>query len=149
MYQYVPLLSSLRSLLSDPSIIDQVEQCQSRVHTDGIIEDVCDGSVFRTHPLFSSDPSALQIIAVFDELELCNPLGTHVKHKLAIVLFTLGNIHPKYRSSLRVIHLLIAATVPVVEKYGLDEILQPLIRDLRILATEGVTFTKNGVERTF
>ena len=106
MYQYVPLLSSLRSLLSDPSIIDQVEQCQSCVHTDGVVEDVCDGSVFRTHPLFSSDPSALQIIAVFDELELCNPLGTHVKHKLAIVLFTLGNIHPKYRSSLRVIHLL-------------------------------------------
>ena len=111
---------------------------------------MCDGSVFRTHPLFSYDPSALQIIAFFDELELCNPLGTHVKkHKLAIVLFSLGNIHPKYRSSLRVIHLLIAATVPVVEKYGLDEILQPLIRDLRILATEGVTFMKNGVEQTF
>ena len=109
-----------------------------------------DGNVFRTHPLFSSDPSALQIIAFFDELELCNPLGTHVKkHKLAIVLFTLGNIHPKYQSSLRVIHLLTAATVPVVEKYGLDEILQPFIGDLRILATEGVTFMKNGVEQTF
>ena len=27
-YQYVPLLSSLRSLLSDPSVMDQVEQCQ-------------------------------------------------------------------------------------------------------------------------
>ena len=39
-YQYVPLLSSLHSLLSDPSIIDQVEQCPSRVRTDGIIEDV-------------------------------------------------------------------------------------------------------------
>ena len=114
------------------------------------IVDVCDGNVFRTHPLFSSDPSALQIIAFFDELELCNPPGTHVKkHKLAIVLFTLGNIHPKYRSSLRVIHLLIAATVPVVEKYGLDEILQPFIRDLRILATEGVTFTKMVLNEPF
>ena len=107
---------------------------------------MCDGSVFQTHPLFSSDPSAVQIIAFFDELELCNPLGTHVKkHKLAIVLFTLGNIHPKYRSSLRVIHL-IAATVPIVEKHGLNEILQPFIRDLQILATEGVTVMKNGFE---
>ena len=96
-YQYVPLLSFLRSLLSDPSIIDQVEHCQSHVRSDGVIEDVCHGSVFQTHPLFSSDPSAVQIIAFFDKLELCNPLGTHVKkYKLAIVLFTLGNIHPKY-----------------------------------------------------
>ena len=110
---------------------------------------MCDGSVFQTHPLFSSDPSAVQIIAFFDELELCNPLGTHVKkHKLAIVLFTLGNIHPKYRSSLRVIHL-IAATVPIVEKHGLNKILQPFICDLQILATEGVTVMKNGFERTF
>lgn len=72
-----------------------------------------------------------------------------LRNKLAIVLFTLGNIHPKYRSSLRVIHLLIAATVPIVEKHGLNEILQPFIRDLQILATEGVTVMKNGFERTF
>ena len=36
-YQYIPLLSSLQSLLSDPSVMDEVEQCQHRVHTDGII----------------------------------------------------------------------------------------------------------------
>ena len=111
---------------------------------------MCVMAVYFKPTLFSSDPSAVQIIAFFDKLELCNPLGTHVKkHKLAIVLFTLGNIHPKYRSSLRVIHLLIAATVPIVEKHGLNEILQPFIRDLQILATEGVTVMKNGFERTF
>ena len=27
---------------------------------------------------FSQDPHALQIIAYYDEVELCNPLGTHV-----------------------------------------------------------------------
>ena len=75
--------------------MDQVEQCQHRVQTDGNMEDICDGNHFREHPLFSTDPSTLQLIIFYDELELCNPLGTHVKkHKLAIVLYTLGNIHP-------------------------------------------------------
>ena len=146
-YQYVPLLSSLRSLLSDPSVMDQVEQCEHRVRTNGILEDVCDGQLFKEHPCFCSNPSTLQLIMFYDQLEACNPLSTHVKkHKLAIVLYTLGNIHPKYRSSLRMINLLIAATMPVVEKHGIDQILQPLISDLEILATEGITLLKHGVE---
>lgn len=146
-YQYVPLLPSLCSLLSDPSILDEVE---FRMRNDGVLEDVCDGSVFKEHPLFANDPYALQIIAFLDEIELCNPLGTHVKkHKLAIVLFTLGNIHPKHRSSLKVINLLIAATVPIVEKHEIDKILEPLIHDLKILSTEGVNITVNGEKKTY
>ncbi len=122
-YQYVSLLSSLRTLLRDPSVIDEIEQCPSRVCSNGILQDFCDAESFQSHPLFSSDPFALQILAFYDELELCNPLGTHVKkHKLGIVLFSLGNIRPKYRSSLRVIHLVIVATAPVIERHGLDDI---------------------------
>ena len=71
------------------------------------------------------------------------------KHKLAIVLYTLGNIRPQYRSSLRMINLLIAATIPVVEKHGIDQILQPFVNDLEKLATEGVTILKDGIERSF
>lgn len=78
-YQYVPLLQSLHTLLSDPSVIDQVEQSANRVRTDGTLQDFCDGQLFKLHPLFSQDPLALQIIAFFDELELCNPLGTMLR----------------------------------------------------------------------
>ncbi len=117
-YQYVSLLSSLKSLVADPTVLEQIDQCPSRVRHDGILEDYCDGELFRAHPLFSSDPFALQIIAFYDELELCNPLGTHVKkHKLGILLFTLGNIHPKFRSCLRAISLVLAATAPVIARH--------------------------------
>ena len=82
-FQYVPLLRSLQVLLSDSSIIDQIYQCPSRFHRDGTIEDICDGELYKAHPIFSNDPLALQLILFYDELELCNPLGTHVKkHKL-------------------------------------------------------------------
>ena len=86
----------------------------------------------------------------YDELELCNPLGTHVKkHKLAVVLYTLGNIHPKYRSTLRMINLLIAATLPVVEKHGLDEIMRPFVNDFKVLSEKGLTVLNGGNEQVF
>uniref|UniRef100_A0A1X7UC52 Uncharacterized protein n=1 Tax=Amphimedon queenslandica TaxID=400682 RepID=A0A1X7UC52_AMPQE len=39
-----------------------------------------DGSIFQNHPDFKANPTnCLQIKAYYDELELCNPLGTNVK----------------------------------------------------------------------
>jgi len=149
-YQYVFLLSSLQTLLLDQSVLNQIEQCPYRTRSDGNLQDICDGELFHSHPLFSNNPLALHIIMFYDELELCNPLGTHTKkHKLSIFLFTLGNIEPIHHSFLRVVHLLIAAPLPIGEKHGLHAIMQPLVSDFRTLATKGVTVSVNGVDRTF
>ena len=88
-----------------------------------MIKDFCDGALFTHHPLFSQDPYALQFVAYYDEVEICNPLGAHVKkHKLGIVFYTLANIAPKFRLQLKLINLAIVATVPIIEKYGLTGI---------------------------
>lgn len=44
---------------------------------DNYLADFCDGSLFKTHPLFQQFPGALQLILYFDELEVWNPLGSH------------------------------------------------------------------------
>ena len=143
-------MSTLKALLKDTGVLEQVLSSSSRVRTDGIMNDFCDGQLFHNNPLFSSNPSALQIIAYYDELEICNPLGAYVKkHKLGVVAFSLGNIHPKYRSSLRTISLVSLATVPLIERYGIDEILRPFVNDLNILSTVGITVDVDGVEHTF
>ena len=100
--------------------------------------------------MFSREPLELQIIAFYDELEVGNALDTHIKkHKLGILLFTLGNIHPKYRSSLKVINLVLFATAPFIdsEKHGIDKILQPFISDLNTLATDGINVVVRGQEK--
>ena len=52
---------------------------------DGTIRDFCDGTEFQKSSLFSSDDTAFQLILYYDELELCNPLGSHKKkHKIGI-----------------------------------------------------------------
>jgi len=54
-----------------------------------IMEDYCDGEAFKLHPLFSFQASAIQIFFYFDELEVCNPIGTKAKiHKLGMPLST-------------------------------------------------------------
>lgn len=62
----------------------QVQHGHQRQHKDdGLVEDVCDGHLFKTHPLFSKDPTALQLLLYYDELEIANPLGSKAgKHKL-------------------------------------------------------------------
>ena len=56
-------------------------------------------------------------------------------------LFTLGNIPPKFRSTLRAINLAAVATYPVIEEHGIDAILEPFIRDMNTLSSEGLTVT--------
>ena len=56
--------------------------CQTR---DGILSDYCDAKHCHQHQLFSTDPVALQLILYYDELELCNPLGSRrKKHKIGM-----------------------------------------------------------------
>lgn len=49
----------------------------------GFLSDYCDAEEFCEHPLFSKDTHALQIVLYYDELEICNPLGSRrKKHKI-------------------------------------------------------------------
>ena len=60
---------------------EQIENPHMR--NDGLLSDYCDAAAYQTHPLFSKNPKALQLILYFDEVEICNALGSKVnKHKL-------------------------------------------------------------------
>ena len=56
---------------------------KSHSQPPGFLADYCDGSCYKSHPLYRKDTTALQIIAYFDEVEVCNPLGSHAGvHKI-------------------------------------------------------------------
>lgn len=56
---------------------------RGHARTDATKGDICDGARFKKHPLFSADNTALQIMLYFDEIEVCNPIGSNrKKHKL-------------------------------------------------------------------
>lgn len=48
-----------------------------------ILADYCDGLKFKTHVLFGNGNPAIVLFLYYDEVELCNPLGSkRTKHKI-------------------------------------------------------------------
>ena len=126
---YVPVLETLKSYLSHEDVFRSVmsESLNSK-NFDGFTS----GTLFKEHPLFSIEPHALRINLYTDELEVCNFLGgNNKKHKIAVVYFQVGNIGPKYLSSLQSIHLALVVKWNYVVRVGYRVVLDPLIKDLQ------------------
>ena len=105
-FYYVSLLELLALLIKNKSIFDEVTAPHFSPDPTKL-RDFCDGSVFKEHQLFSTDSTALQIIAYYDEVEITNALGSYVRtHKLGALFFSLGNIRPHLRSTLKSIFVL-------------------------------------------
>ena len=123
--------------------------------TDGLLADFCDGSLFQSHPVFQDHLEALQLIAYFDEVEVCDPLASHSGvHKLGtsihlvmcspasfpfhfftgLFYYTLGNLRPELRSTHRSIQLIACVTTSNLKKYGFKPVLQPFIKDINELS---------------
>ena len=59
--------------------------------------------------------------------------------------FTIGNLSPCLRSSLKAIQIVALAQVSKIQKYGIAEILSPIIKDLAKLET---VWTRNTMHST-
>ena len=56
---------------------------QEHVHIDGILQNYYDGQAFKNNDLFREHKDGIQLILYYDEVEVCNLLGSKRKiHKL-------------------------------------------------------------------
>ena len=141
-FYYIPLLETLKQLLSHPDII---KEFNSGLKNGGLLTDLCDGNLYKQHPLFGACTHSIQIIAYYDDVEVCNPIGSYVQtHKLGCLFFTLGNIRPQYRSSLKAIFLVGIAKTQDIKTYGIDAFLKPFVEDLKSLYLDGITVDYQG-----
>ena len=143
-YHYVPILLVISKLLSHTDIYEHIrEQLQASVcRSADILESFYDGQLYKSSSYFTENPNALQVQLYIDELELCNPIGAkRGRHKVTAVYYVIGNIHPRFRTQQRFIHLALLVRHKVIKEVGDDysPILQPLIHDLKLLQTEGIS----------
>ena len=66
-----------------------------------------DGALAETHPIFSQDPTALQLILYYDDISLTVSNAKRVK--LGMFYFSLGNFDVTFRSRVDTISLLAIA----------------------------------------
>lgn len=93
-----------------------------------------------------------EILHTVDEFEVVNPLGSKKgKHKLTAVYFKIGNLDSKYLSELQNTYLSTLVQHKFIQSgfTDYDEVLQPLISDVEILETDGVSLKCGGEEKIF
>ena len=144
---FVPLMENLKILLNMPDVWECIQASHQRANDD-FMHDVGDGDFVNTHPIFSVDPNALQLILNCDDLEIVNPLGTHVKkNKVTVFYFTLANIPPNFRSKLHVIQLVaIAKTKDVRQNGAVERLLAEFVQTL-VALSDGVDMQVLGWQR--
>lgn len=146
-YAYVvPFLRNLELYLNNHDVLSCVDN--PKFH-DGTLRTVLDGSYYRSHEVFKRDKKALSIIVYYDDVEFANPLGSKTR-KLAMFYWTLGNIYPELRSSLRSINLLAITTNANLKKHGAEKVLNDFLSSLALLGSEeGVSLKIKNVQRKF
>ena len=135
----IPFEESLKCLLEMPEVWHHVQNSHCAT-SDEFMFDICDGQYMRTHPLFTMNPRAIQIALNTGDLEIVNPLGSHIKkHKVTIFYYTITNIPPQYRSRLTAIQLLaVAKTKQVRVENGLQKLLHDFITVINMLSSGGL-----------
>ena len=125
----------------------QAEILNPHPTSSSLLMDFCDGSLFKNHPLFSSNRHAFEIVAYYDDLEVVNPLGSYTKkHKLGCLYFFLGNIRPQFRSTLNCIHLVAVGRTEDIQHYGTNAFLTPFVEDIKRLYLDGLPISIGNCE---
>lgn len=142
---YVPIRGVLSNMLKSDEVAGQVLRQHDDVqsaHGSRVLRDITDGDFVREQHLISDGTlNTLLVLLYTDELEIVNPLGAAAgQHKILCVYFVLLNLHPRYRSRLSSVQLVLLVKFSHVKRYGIGKVLQPLLDDLTALKTEGVKF---------
>lgn len=96
--------------------------------------------------------NTVQLKFYLDEFEVVNPLGSKKgKHKLTAVYFKIGNLDGKFLSELQNTYLSTLVQHRFIQTgfTDYDEVFQPLLSDVEILETQGVSLKCGGEERIF
>ena len=136
-FQYVPLKAMLKLVLESPGIMEKI--LEWRNHETTALEDLRDGTLFRTNHLFSEELS-IPIAIYADDCEIVNPLGSKTSvHKLGLIYFTIKCLPPEYLSSLKSHFLLAVYKSNDVKHYGgMNVVLDPIVNEIRDMEQNGI-----------
>ena len=147
--QHVSILSTLEMLLNHEDVLCEI--ISPKKSKPNIYERFSEGEAFNGSNFWNETESMkLEIILYHDDFNVVNPLGNKTsKYKVSAVYFVLGNLPAKYRSRLTDIHLLSIVPTRLISKYGYEKVLEPLIKDLKTLETQGLDIVFEGKKLHF
>ena len=136
---YVSIRDTVDALLKHSNLLDYLTSDCSQ--SSDLLNNFCDGLVHHQHPLFSREKLSLQVILYYDDVQLCNPLGSRTTfNKLGFFYVSFVNLPIEIRSRLKSIFLLCIVKVNYILKYGYDAVLQAFFKEMQTFSNSGFTF---------
>lgn len=136
-FEYIPITSTLESIMRNQNLRDQIDNEPNNNTNSESITSFRDTTTFKNSPFFQSHPNAVRINFYYDDIEICNPIGSRSSfHKLAMFYFTIQNFPLQMNSALNNIYTLAICYKSDIKKYGFDAILKPFVNDLKVLESE-------------
>lgn len=136
---YIPIRKTLEALFCDNNVQHEIEKEINR-KTD-VLMDFKDGLIFRSHEILSKKSKSLHLFLYQDAFELVNPLGSaRGIHKIVAFYFSLGNLHPLYRSKLDSIYLIALVKEKDYRHFGQEKCLGFLLNELLGLESGGIIY---------
>ncbi|KAL2096068.1 hypothetical protein ACEWY4_008216 [Coilia grayii] len=148
-FQYIPLLDVLQKVCENDDVWAMLNNDTST--SEDLLRDFSDGDLCKSNPLLCKKHT-LQLKFYIDEFEVVNPVGSkRGKHKLTAVYFKIGNLDNKFLSQLQNTYLSTLVRHKLIQTgcTDYDEVFHPLLSDVRILETQGVSLKCGGEEKIF
>jgi hypothetical protein len=128
----MPISSTINCLLQNPSFRQNLVDDFLSSHSH--CNDFRSGDVykaFQRHATAGFDHE-LYLSLYYDDIEMCNPIGSFVKtHKLGVFYFSILNLPTSIRSRLENIYLLCLARTSDIKEYGINTIMQPFVDEMK------------------
>lgn len=135
-FEYIPIIETLETIIKNENLRNVIETESETGNIDSY-ESFRDSTSFKNSPFFQAYPNAIRINFYYDDIEICNPIGSRSTfHKLGMFYFTIQNVPLQMNSALNNIYIVAICYKSDIKKYGFAAILRPLVEDLKKLESE-------------
>lgn len=139
-FTYIPIIDTLQALFRDENFVNAFRNSE---HTclPGQLERFCCGDIYHQSDFFQNNMGAIQLLLAIDEFEPCSALKTKAGvHKICAVYMQIMNLPQRELSRLENVHLvaLCCSENMKQELTSLDNVLEPIVADLKLLEDTGL-----------
>lgn len=144
-YHYVPITKVLEKVLAMPGVMRSILEVNNDVQ-NGVLSSPVSGNLFRNLILQSRIPVVL-ILFYYDELEVCNPLGSRRGvHKLGNCYYSILNAAPQHASQLENIFLCCSFKTKLLQSYPISKILAKTVSEFSELSQNPIFIKSDSYE---
>jgi hypothetical protein len=141
--QYVSVAKTITAVHNNTHLISSALKNSCGHSEDGRYETYFDGKHWKSRPLNHGNVVVIRLYG--DDFEPGNPLGSRKgNYKMGCVYFQLESLPPYLMSRTDTMYLALCYHSDDVRNYGWDNILRPLVAELRKLQSDGLALNFDG-----